>query len=150
MRDRIVIGLMLANAAYSTANAVPVNLLRTGERTCGSVAMTFNVIKTGRAWWFFGKYGLAGFELLILGASIRALHKGVSCMHPMIEATLHAACWVLAGLAFTVFYFKCTEINNAGLVQLFTSLPPDVLRNHIFAFIVCRIIMNQRLRSRHR
>jgi len=29
MRDRIVVGLMLANAVYSTANAIPLNALRT-------------------------------------------------------------------------------------------------------------------------
>jgi hypothetical protein len=57
MRDRIVIGLMLSNAAYSSANAIPLNRLRTGVANCGQLALSFEVIRIGRAWWFFGKVG---------------------------------------------------------------------------------------------
>jgi len=39
MRDRIVVGLMMINAVYSTANAIPLNALRTGVLDCGRLAM---------------------------------------------------------------------------------------------------------------
>jgi hypothetical protein len=76
MRDRIVVGLMVANAVYSTANVIPLNALRISVMDCGRLAMSFDAIRFGRAWWFCGKYGLVSFELFILGASIRALHHG--------------------------------------------------------------------------
>jgi hypothetical protein len=114
MRDRIIVGLMLANAVYSTANAIPLNALRTGILDCGSLAMSFDAIRFGRAWWFCGKYGLVGFELFILAASIRALVRGVSRVPPRAEAAMHAACCALAALAFAVFYARCASINADG------------------------------------
>ena len=114
MRDRIVIGLMLANGVYSSANTIPLNAMRTGVLDCGRLAMSFDVIRFGRAWWFAGKYGLVCFELFIVGASIRALHRGLRAMHPRAEAMLHAACWAVAVLAFAVFYTLCAEINADG------------------------------------
>jgi hypothetical protein len=113
-RDRIVVGLMLANAVYSTANAIPVDALRTGVVDCGRLAMSFDTIRFGRAWWFCGKYGLVGFELFILGASIRALLRGMTAVPPCAEAAIHAACCALALLAFTVFYVLCASINTEG------------------------------------
>jgi hypothetical protein len=56
MRDRIVVGLMMANAVYSTANTIPLNELRTGVVNCGRMALSFEAIRFGRAWWFCGKY----------------------------------------------------------------------------------------------
>ena len=79
MRDRIVIGLMLANALvsllffvnlsclrglmrdflhvvqYSAGNAVPLNGLKTGTTDCGELALSFTSIRLGRCWWFGGK-----------------------------------------------------------------------------------------------
>ena len=52
MRDRILIGLMLTNAVYSIANAIPLNALRTGVVDCGRLSMSFDAIRFGRAWWF--------------------------------------------------------------------------------------------------
>jgi hypothetical protein len=98
MRDRILLGLMMANAVYSTANAIPLNALRAGFLDCGHLAMSFDAIRFGRAWWFCGKYGLVGFELFILGASIRALRYGMLAVPRRTEATMHAACCTLAVL----------------------------------------------------
>jgi hypothetical protein len=114
MRDRIVVGLMLTNAVYSTANAIPLNALRTGVIDCGRLAMSFDVIRLGRALWFCGKYGLVCFELLILGASIRALHRGVSGVPARAEAAMHATCFAAAVCAFAVFYTLCARINAKG------------------------------------
>jgi len=114
MRDRIVVGLMMANAVYSTANAIPLNLLRTDTINCGRVALSFDTIRIGRALWFCGKYGLVSFELFILGASIRALKRGLSVVPPRSEAAMHAACCTVAVVAFLVFYAQCLRINADG------------------------------------
>jgi hypothetical protein len=114
MRDRIVIGLMLTNAVYSTANAIPLNALRTDFVDCGRLAMSFNAIRFGRAWWFCGKYGLVCFELLILGVSIRAMHRGTTVLQPRTEVVLHVTCFVVAALAFAVFFALCANANADG------------------------------------
>jgi hypothetical protein len=114
MRDRIIVGLMLANAVYSTANTIPLNALRSGVLDCGRVAVSFGAIRVGRAWWFCGKYGLVGFELLIIGTSIRALYRGMSAVPPRAEVAMFAACCALAAVALTVFYVLCARINADG------------------------------------
>ena len=114
MRDRIVVGLMMANAVYSTANAIPLNALRTSVIHYGRLAMSFDAIRFGRAWWFCGKYGLVSFELVILGASIQALLGGMSAVSARTEAATYAACCAIAALAFAVFYALCSAINADG------------------------------------
>jgi hypothetical protein len=114
MRDRVVVGLMITNALYSVANAIPLNALRAGVIDCGRLAMSFDTIRLGRALWFCGKYGLVSFELLILGASIHALLRGMSFVPPRTEAAMHAACYAVAAAAFAVFYVLCARINNDG------------------------------------
>jgi hypothetical protein len=114
MRDRILFGLMTVNAVYSTSNAIPLNALRTGVVDCGRLAMSFDAIRFGRAWWFCGKYGLVGFELFILGASIRALRHGMLAVPRRAEVVMRAACSTLAELAFVVFYALCARINADG------------------------------------
>jgi len=49
-RARIIVGLMMANAVYSTANAIPLNALLTGVVDCGRLAISFDTIRFGRAW----------------------------------------------------------------------------------------------------
>jgi hypothetical protein len=127
MRDRIVVGLMMANAVYSTANAIPLNALRTDMLDCGRLAMSFDAIRFGRAWWFCGKYGLVGFELFILGASIRAMRRGFTTAMPRCtEVSMHAACCALAVFAFAVFYTLCARINANGYNG---STEPDAYTN---------------------
>jgi hypothetical protein len=113
MRDRVVVGLMISNALYSAANAIPLNALRVSVVDCGRHAMSFDAIRFGRALWFCGKYGLVSFELLILGASIHVL-RGMSFVPPRTEATMHAACYAVAVAAFSVFYVLCARINADG------------------------------------
>jgi serine/threonine protein kinase len=97
---------------YSTANAIPLNALRTGLTSCGRLVLSFDAIRFGRAWWLFGKYGLVSFELLIVGASIRALMKGASAVPPRAEAAMHASCVAVAVVACAVFYTLCARINT--------------------------------------
>ena len=114
MWHRIVVGLMLSNAVYSTANAIPLNAVRSGITNCGHLAMSFGSIRAGRAWWFCGKFGLVSFELFILGASIRALFCGLSALPRWAETMMHVACWTCAFVAFAVFYSLCYNINSRG------------------------------------
>eukprot|EP00038_Savillea_parva_P029806 m.73591 g.73591 ORF g.73591 m.73591 type:complete len:1221 (+) comp8848_c0_seq1:376-4038(+) len=114
MRERIVIGLMMMNGVYSAANIIPLNTLHTGVNTCGQLVMPFDVIRLGRAWWFFGKYGIVSFELLIVGASIRALVRGQASMPLALEGAMHIACVAVAMLAFGTFYVLCERINATG------------------------------------
>jgi hypothetical protein len=60
------------------------------------------------------RYGLVGFELFILGASIRALRRGTSPVPRQAEVAMHVACFAIAALAFGVFYALCANINTDG------------------------------------
>jgi hypothetical protein len=114
MRDRIVVGMMLANTVYSSANAIPLNSLATHVADCGELALGFGTIRFGRAWWFGGKFGLVCFEVFILGASIQALARGGRAVKPLTEAVLHGLCAIGGISAFVGFYIKCSEINDRG------------------------------------
>jgi hypothetical protein len=131
MRDRIVVGLMMANAVYSTANTIPLNGLSTDVLDCGRMVMSFDAIRFGQAWWFCGKYGLVAFEVFILGASIRALCRGVSVMPPCVEAAIHGACCAMALLAFAVFYTMCAKINADGYNTMTESEEYTNSYNHV-------------------
>jgi serine/threonine protein kinase len=133
MRDRIVVGLMLANAVYSTANAIPLNALHTDVDACGQLAMSFDAIRFGRAWWFCGKYGLVSFELLIVGTSIRALLQGLSAVPRRAEAMLHALCVIVALAAFVAFYAVCADINTSGYNSAVETEAFTNARNHASA-----------------
>jgi hypothetical protein len=104
----------MANAVYSTANVVPLNALRSDNINCGRLAMSFDTIRLGRALWFCGKYGLVCFELLILAASIRAMHRGMSALPARAEAAMHVACSTLALAAGAVFFVMCARVNTDG------------------------------------
>lgn len=113
MRDRIIIGLMVANVVYSIGNTIPLNRLRTGETDCGRVFLSFAQIRFGRAWWFAGKYSLVFFEIFILGASIWALLRGATLAR-RAEVAYHTICIIAGVIAFVTFDTRCREINNAG------------------------------------
>jgi hypothetical protein len=96
--------------------------------------MSFDAIRFGRAWWFCGKYGLVGFELLILGCSIRAMRRGFTTAVPRCtEASMHAACCVLAACAFAVFYTLCAHINANGYNESTESVAYTNALNHASA-----------------
>lgn len=52
IRDRVILGLMTANAVYSSANTMPLTMLKTGPEDCGQRVLSFDTIRFGRAWWF--------------------------------------------------------------------------------------------------
>jgi hypothetical protein len=99
---------------YSSANVIPLNALLTSVSNCGVLATPFGTIRFGRAWWFCGKYGLVGFELYMVGASVWALTKGSSSIPLWFECVAHMACWTVAVTAFVTFYLLCARINNSG------------------------------------
>jgi len=49
-RFRVIIGLMIANAVYSMANTIPMDLLETGIDDCGEFTMSSADRAFGRAW----------------------------------------------------------------------------------------------------
>eukprot|EP00035_Acanthoeca_spectabilis_P014874 m.293067 g.293067 ORF g.293067 m.293067 type:complete len:429 (+) comp16239_c0_seq3:797-2083(+) len=112
--DRIIVGMLLANAVYSLANAVPQNLLHTDVVNCGSFQLSFDQLRFWRAVWFGGKYALVGFEIFIVGASIWALSTGVKSLPTRFENCLHSVCVVLGVSAFTAFYVRCKQLNDKG------------------------------------
>eukprot|EP00035_Acanthoeca_spectabilis_P006245 m.122361 g.122361 ORF g.122361 m.122361 type:complete len:1121 (+) comp13417_c0_seq1:122-3484(+) len=114
MRERILIGLFLANIAYSVANIIPMNRLRTLNAKCGQLALSFSTIRFWRAWWFFGKYGLVSFELFILGASLWSLLRGAPRLSRLSEAGLHLLCAAVAAASFIGFWVRAYSINRAG------------------------------------
>eukprot|EP00035_Acanthoeca_spectabilis_P002220 m.86004 g.86004 ORF g.86004 m.86004 type:complete len:786 (+) comp11433_c0_seq1:411-2768(+) len=114
VRERSMLSLFLFNMVYSSANIIPVNRLQTDLSLCGDLDLPFSTIRFGRAWWFFGKYGLVMSELLILGTSVWVLTRGVRSLPPRIEAALHGLCLVGAFIAFAVFYTLCQAINRDG------------------------------------
>jgi hypothetical protein len=117
---------MIANAVYSSANAIPVESLHTESgdmsfdsdfsisKSCGFRVMSFSAVQFGRAWWFGGKYALVCFEVFILFASLRALKWGSRSIKWHVEIALHAAC-ALSGLAaFVGFYVRVDQIEKSG------------------------------------
>eukprot|EP00035_Acanthoeca_spectabilis_P019390 m.421885 g.421885 ORF g.421885 m.421885 type:complete len:481 (+) comp16850_c0_seq5:940-2382(+) len=114
MQDRIILGLVLANAVFSSANVIPINLLSSTTAKCGQLALPFNTILFGRAWWFFGKFMLVGFEFFVISVSIWALVDSEISLHFCTEALLHLMCVGMGGAAFAVFYMKGLEIEISG------------------------------------
>ena len=55
LRDRAIIFMMIANIVFSGANIVPMISIRTDNYDCGDLALSFETIRLGRAWWFGGK-----------------------------------------------------------------------------------------------
>lgn len=114
LRDRILLGVLAANAVYSSANAVPVNRLKYGAVVCGQFEMSLFAIRIVRAWWFGGKYALVCFEIFVVLASTWALLHAANSLPRRIEAFAHAACALCGVVAFVGFYVKCAEINSAA------------------------------------
>ena len=114
MRDRVIAGLLAANAVYSSANAIPLNLLHNNHADCGALALPFAAIRFGRGWWFGGKYALVSFEVTILAASAWALTGGGRAITPRVETTMHLASWAVGMAAFAAFFVRCADIEATG------------------------------------
>lgn len=117
MRDRIIVGLMMANTVYSIANILPLNAVNDGYTNCGELALSFDAVRFGRAWWFGGKYALVAFELMILASSIRPLVRATASVSVFAEMTMHVGCIAIGCAAFAVFYALCYGINEDGYNQ---------------------------------
>eukprot|EP00035_Acanthoeca_spectabilis_P007620 m.139478 g.139478 ORF g.139478 m.139478 type:complete len:1141 (-) comp14018_c0_seq2:130-3552(-) len=113
IRDRIVVGMMLANVVYSIGSCIPVNLL-SAQSNSETYHLPTDTVRIGRAWWFGGKYSLVCFELYIIAASLRALVAGVGGVRPWVEAALHVACSLVGAAAFTAFFLESQEIQAGG------------------------------------
>ena len=114
LRNRILFNLMIANAVYSSANAIPISLYSTDIGSCGELVMSFSAIQFGRAWWFGGKYAIVFLEMLILGWSTVALTLGERSLPWRWEFALHATCAVGGLAAFVGFYVSVGRIERHG------------------------------------
>jgi hypothetical protein len=105
MRDRIVVGLMMANAVFSMANTIPLNALRTGVVDCGRLVMSFDAILIGRSWWFCGKcvsllglpfmYRGRGCEHLLCGTQLSDAARCTSANETPVCCQLHLHAFVV-------------------------------------------------------
>eukprot|EP00035_Acanthoeca_spectabilis_P036848 m.42158 g.42158 ORF g.42158 m.42158 type:complete len:809 (-) comp8290_c0_seq1:120-2546(-) len=114
LAEGCVLGLALANAVYSSANAIPINLYHTDIVRCGAFVLSFDTIRFGRAWWFAGKYAVVCYEICVLLVSVWLLKKGVTTLSRRTMGTVHALCVVGGVAAFAGFYIQCQGINDAG------------------------------------
>eukprot|EP00035_Acanthoeca_spectabilis_P014184 m.270077 g.270077 ORF g.270077 m.270077 type:complete len:1646 (+) comp16073_c0_seq5:117-5054(+) len=112
-RDRILLCLMISNMVYSIANIVPVGLVKNTPGECGQLAMSFDTIRIGRSVWFGGKFLLVGYEIYIVGGSLRALMRG-SRLSVFAESVCNVLCVALGVGACVAFYFMCHQINKSG------------------------------------
>jgi hypothetical protein len=115
LRDRITIGLMMANALYSCANTIPINSLSTSDSHCGLFALSITNIRIGRTIWMGGKFALVGFEIFIMTASIRALFSAQGrVVSKWTECALHLFCGGLGGIAAATFWMQSSDISQNG------------------------------------
>lgn len=114
LRDRILVGLMLANMVYSIANVIPLALVSEEEGSCGQLFLSFSVIRSGRALWFGGKFGILGFEFAIITASLFCFLSGGQALRNSTEVVMYTGCLALGVAAFVAFYVRSSEVHSAG------------------------------------
>jgi hypothetical protein len=114
LRNRILLNLMIANVIYSSATAIPFNLLSVDIDSCGQRVMSYQASQFGRAWWFGGKYAMVCLEMFILGWSIFALTRGERHLSWWWEAALHSACVLVGIVVFVGFYVRVGQIERDG------------------------------------
>ena len=130
IRDRLIIGMMSANAIYSLANAFPINGLVDSDSECGHFAFSFTLIQIGRALWFGGKYSLVGFEISVLAAStlvLRGRSRGVSVL---VEVAMFIGSAMLGACAFAFFYIQAGRIQANGLNDTTQAEATSGAQNH--------------------
>jgi len=130
-RDRVLLGLLVSNVIYSSANVIPLNYLRVGA-DCGKLLLSFPAIRFGRAWWFLGKYSIVLFELSIVALSARALRRGVRKARGWVEALYYTLSTAGGLAAFATFYALCYQINSHGYNEQAEEQSYDPSFNHIY------------------
>lgn len=112
-RDRILVALLLTNAAYSLANAIPMSLLRTTADDCGQLSLDFSVIRGGRSLWFGAKFGLLGYEMYILAASTSVLLLGSSALSRSVEIFSNVICMLIFVSVTAAFEVLTSQVSYA-------------------------------------
>mmetsp|Transcript_24559 Transcript_24559/g.73623 ORF Transcript_24559/g.73623 Transcript_24559/m.73623 type:complete len:1294 (+) Transcript_24559:488-4369(+) len=114
IRERLMFGLFFYNLVYSAANVVPLNQVHDSDARCGQLKLTFEAIRWGRTVWMAGKFGLVGYEIVILGASVAYLVIGANAVGRRAEVALHLFPVVMALTAAVIFYVECDQANLHG------------------------------------
>eukprot|EP00041_Stephanoeca_diplocostata_P012903 m.217753 g.217753 ORF g.217753 m.217753 type:complete len:477 (-) comp19137_c0_seq2:451-1881(-) len=126
LRERIILGLMVSNLVYSVANIVPVWYRFEGENQCPhhSLVSVDGTVWT-RGFWFFGKYSMVCYEILIMTISIRTLHTGVSSISWKKEVAGHVTCFA-AGLIALLWW----SIEARSITKPQDSIAQNVRKYH--------------------
>lgn len=93
--------------------------------------MGFAAMRITRAVWFFGKYALVGFEVVILGVSTWVLVRGGRGISRRIEALLYTLSLILGAAAFVSFYLLAARISNQGYNAEGQAAALDAQFNHL-------------------
>lgn len=100
LRERIILGLMVANIVYSAASIVPTWYVDLD--TC-----VYPLSQVAAAWtrsvWLWGKYWMVAYEVMIVCISIIALRTGKSTVPSRAETAAHTLSLLVGATAFAVF-----------------------------------------------
>lgn len=101
MRERVILGLMIANSVYSVASVAPAWYVKPG--TC-EYLLTITGDAILRGLWFMGSYWMVCYEIMIVGMAIPLLLHGTPAVSWRVEKFLHVMCFVLGVAALVVWY----------------------------------------------
>eukprot|EP00040_Diaphanoeca_grandis_P035955 m.227430 g.227430 ORF g.227430 m.227430 type:complete len:1154 (-) comp33520_c1_seq1:83-3544(-) len=104
LRERILVGMFVANIVYSSASMIPSSLEESGDSNCGDPVTSTATVATVRALWMMGKYMMLAYEGFVIYASVVALRTGSVNMKWKNEIGAHAGCAVLGLCAFISFF----------------------------------------------
>lgn len=125
LRERIMLGLMVANCVYSAANIAPVWYI--DSRSCNYV-LTEEEDVWVRGVWFWGKYWMVFYEIMIVCTSIMALQLGTVTLPTSVEILSHIACFLAGAAVFAKWCFEMVP-NGRRRVDLVTEV------RTIFAYV---------------
>ena len=111
LRERILAGLFVSNAAYSLSNIIPIDLEQTDPETCGEYALAASICAV-RGLWLLSKYCMVCYELFVVYASIAALRDGTINMGRSKEIKIHCACLAAGVAAFIGFFVRCNVLQD--------------------------------------
>eukprot|EP00041_Stephanoeca_diplocostata_P032955 m.1075231 g.1075231 ORF g.1075231 m.1075231 type:complete len:445 (+) comp24239_c0_seq1:280-1614(+) len=113
VRERIILGLMVANVVFSAANTVPV--WHQNPDTC-YFSVSFIHATWVRGLWFCAKYWIVSYEIMVMGVAVFVLRNGKS-LSRIGENICHTACFVVGILTFTIW----------GLTAITSSIAADTI-----------------------
>lgn len=120
LRERIILGLMIANIMFSIGSAVPSWYV---DLTSCEHLISVRNDDWQRALWFSGKYVMVCYEILIVTVSIYALRTGLSTVPAQVELLAHSMCCFIGVGVFAAWIFESQPLISefVRLQQPFSS-----------------------------